>query len=314
MFKNKQIPSYYLFYFLVAYTLLQFSWWTYLLIKLNKSYLQLQAANMDVPVDWESVYHHKIMMIGGEGLVFLLIMIWGIFQIQRSFKRELDLAQQQKNFLLSVTHELKTPLASVRLALETLQKHKLDDDTQAKITGQGISEADRLNLLIEKILFSTRLDDHGLRLHLQRRDIAELINETLKTPIQTIGSKHITKLNLDEDIIAEVDEWAFKSILINLYENALKYSPNGSIVTVSLYKEGNHACLMVADEGMGIDRENRLDIYKKFYRIENEDTRSVKGTGLGLYIVKSLLDLHNAKIELMDAEPNGSKFLIYFRI
>jgi signal transduction histidine kinase len=110
-----------------------------------------------------------------------------------------------------------------------------------------------------------------------------------------------------------VDEWAFKSIVINLYENALKYSPAGSKVKISLFKDENHVCLIVEDEGFGIDIENRPKIFKKFYRIENEDTRSVKGTGLGLYIVKSLVDLHNGKIELFDNEPQGTRFQLYFK-
>jgi K+-sensing histidine kinase KdpD len=254
------------------------------------------------------------MMIGGEGLVFFLIMVWGIFQIQRSFNKELELAKQQKNFLLSVTHELKTPLASVRLALETLQKHTLDEVTQSKVTEQGICEADRLNLLIEKILFSTRLEDHGLLLHVRKRNLADLIDETLKVPIQTIGNKHSTTLKLEEDVYANVDEWAFKSIVINLYENALKYSPEGSTIKITLSKKEKQACLEIEDQGIGIDIEKWPDIYKKFYRVENEDTRKVKGTGLGLYIVKSLVDLHHAKIELSDVEPTGIKFLIYFKL
>lgn len=314
MIRKRQIPSIYLFYFLVAYTLVQFSWWTYLLINLNKSYLKLHASYVDVPFDWESIYEHKIMMIGGEGLVFFLIMIWGIYQIKKSFKRELELAKQQKNFLLSVTHELKTPLSSVRLALETLQKHKLDEKTEAKVIKQGINEADRLNMLIEKILFSTRLDDHGLNLHTQEYNLSELIETSLAVPIQTLGEAHKTILNLEQDVFANVDEWGFKSILINLYENALKYSPAGTTITVSLYQRDNQACLAVEDQGFGISAENRSNIFKKFYRIENEDTRSVKGTGLGLYIVKSLVDLHNAKVELIDIEPNGSRFLVCFKI
>jgi K+-sensing histidine kinase KdpD len=282
-------------------------------MKLNKSYLQMHAAFSPSPFDWKSLYNQKIMMIGGEGLVFFLIMVWGIFQIQRSFKRELELAKQQKNFLLSVTHELKTPLASVRLVLETLQKHNLKEETKLKVTEQGITEADRLNMLIEKILFSTRLEDQGLYLNIQEVNLADLIHATLDTAIQTIGKEHKTILEIDEKLRVKVDEWAFKSILINLYENALKYSPSGSTVKVSLFKEEHHACLMVEDEGFGISVENRANIFKKFFRIENEDTRSVKGTGLGLYIVKSLVDLHDAKIELVDKEPTGTRFQIYFK-
>ena len=313
MLGKKQIPPIFLFYFLVVYTLLQFSWWTYLLIKLNKTHLQLQSALHQSKIDWEPLYHHKILMITGEGLVFLLIMIWGIYQIQKSFNRELELAKQQKNFLLSVTHELKTPLASVRLGLETLQKHSLEENTKKRVINQGISEADRLNMLIEKILFSTQLEDHGINLYFQEVNLTELIRKTLDTPIQTIGKDHKTILDLDENIIARIDEWAFKSILINLYENALKYSPAGTSVKLSLKDDEQHIRFIVEDEGPGIAIENRSKIFKKFYRLENEETRSAKGTGLGLYIVKSLVNLHDARIEVEDNGGHGTRFTIYFK-
>ncbi len=313
MLSKKQIPPTILFYFLVVYTLLQFSWWTYLLIKLNKIYFQLRASTASEPFDWESIYQHKILMIGGEALVFFLIMIWAIFQIHKSFKQELELAKQQKNFLLSITHELKTPLASVRLGLETLEKHKLEEEVRNRVIGQAISETDRLNLLIEKILFSTRLEDHGLVLHLKTINLSELIKETLATPIQTIGKDHELMLDLDPDVMINIDDWAFKSILINLYENALKYSQKGSKVSISLKDNGHSCLLLVEDEGQGISDDDKLKIFKRFYRVENEETRSVKGTGLGLYIVKSLVNLHHARIYVEDNIPNGTRFVIDFK-
>jgi len=313
MLSKKQIPTIFLFYFLVVYTLVQFSWWTYLLIKLNKSYIQLQAKLGEVPLEWEPIFNKKIMMIMGEGFVFFLIMLLGIYQIQRSFKRELDLAQQQKNFLLSITHELKTPLASVRLGLETIQKHELDEKTKNRVLEQGISETDRLNMLIEKILFSTRLEDHGIHLNLKRTNISELINNTLEIPLQTMGVKHKNNIQVEADIFCEIDDWAFKSMLINLYENALKYSPKGSTVSVILRKSPDGCNLFVEDEGDGIADENKTKIFKKFYRVEKEETRRVKGTGLGLFIVKSLVNLHNARIEVEDNDPKGSRFIIKFK-
>jgi signal transduction histidine kinase len=292
---------------------MQFSWWTYLLIKLNKSYIKLQASITPEPVQWEAVYQHKIMMIGGEALVFFLIMLWAIFQIQKSFKRELELARQQKNFLLSITHELKTPLASVRLGLETLEKHKLEEDLRKRVIGQAISETDRLNLLIEKILFSTRLEDHGLTLQLKQINLSKLIKETLLTPSQTIGKNHQLKMKIDPDVMIEIDDWAFKSIVINLYENALKYSPKGTSITIRLRDLGNSCLLSVEDEGEGISNDFKSKVFKRFYRIENEETRSVKGTGLGLYIVKSLVILHHATIVVEDNKPNGTRFKIDFK-
>ena len=120
-------------------------------------------------------------------------------------------------------------------------------------------------------------------------------------------------MDLDENIIARIDEWAFKSILINLYENALKYSPAGTSVKLSLKDDEQHIRFIVEDEGPGIAIENRSKIFKKFYRLENEETRSAKGTGLGLYIVKSLVNLHDARIEIEDNGGHGTRFTIYFK-
>ena len=111
---------------------------------------------------------------------------------------------------------------------------------------------------------------------------------------------------------AMVDEWGFKSIVINLFENALKYSEKGSKVWVELSKKGRIATLSIADEGPGVSEENRQKIFKKFVRLQNEETRSVQGTGLGLYIVKSLVNLHHGEIECNDNSPKGTRFNVYF--
>ena len=177
---------------------------------------------------------------------------------------------------------------------------------------QGISEADRLNILIEKILFSTRLEDHGVILNPIERNISDLLKNTLETPINTIAKDHEVLLNIQPDIHAEVDEWAFKSIVINLFENALKYSVSGTKVWVDLKLNDRMVELSIADEGQGIAEEDRNKIFKKFVRLENEDTRSVQGTGLGLYIVKSLVYLHHGSIECRDNTPKGTRFTIYF--
>ena len=252
-------------------------------------------------------------MIIGEGLVFFLIMIWGIYQVQKSLNRELELAKLQKNFLLSVTHELKTPIASVRLGLETLQKHDLEKETRDKVIEQGISETDRLNILIEKILFSTRLEDHGVILNLRRKNISKLLFDTLDVPIHTIAKNYNVNLDIEKDVYANVDDWAFKSIVINLFENALKYSERGSSININLKASSEGPKLIIEDSGIGIAEENRSKIFKKFYRVENEETKSVKGTGLGLYIVKSLINLHDAKIFLENNIPTGVRFVILFK-
>ncbi|MEX1191408.1 MAG: ATP-binding protein [Brumimicrobium sp.] len=287
------------FYVLGAYVVLQFAWWGYHLIELS----QLLAEDGDVS-------HKRILMIVGEGSVFFLILLLGLWKIRSSIQKDLRLSQRQSNFLLSVTHELKTPLASSKLLLQTLLKrNQLDRKQQEELLEQAINENKRLEDMIENILTATRIENHRLKLNFET---VQLDQEVKKLVENWARERTSVKLDLEENITAKVDLFVVQVVLSNLLDNAFKYGGKNPEINVYLKKQGNQIVLGVKDKGIGVPIKFKSAIFDKFVRIGNEETRIQKGTGLGLYIVKELLNIHGGSIVYSANEPSGAHFKITF--
>jgi two-component system phosphate regulon sensor histidine kinase PhoR len=291
--------SLFLFYLLVSYVLIQFIWWSYLLFDLNT---KVYANTNELKARW--------LMIAGEGLVFLVLMAVGIIRIRINLKREAALANQQKNFLLSVSHELKSPIASIKLIFETIQKRDLEKNKLQEIASNGNKDAERLNTLVENILLSTLFDTNNYKINKEQTDFSAYLASEINKLKQTFGNHHNFLTEIENNISLPIDPFNFHSILSNLIENAVKYSPHNSTIKILLSKKGQTVILSVNDEGPGIIDEEKEKIFYKFYRIGNEETRNTKGTGLGLYIVKQLVEKHSGKIILKNNVPRGSIFEI----
>ena len=311
------------FYLLVAYVVIQFVWWTYLMVELNnenshhKTELNiLKGETLDEVVlkgnELNEKLHKRWIMIAGEGTVFVTLLLLGIFQIRKTFKKESALAQQQKNFLLSITHELKSPIASAKLQLQTLQKHELDRGKQKEIISNAIHDTDRLNNLVENILFAAKIDNGVYKLHKEKVNISELITETISQTLDSFKYKQKMVLDIEPSIFMDIDRSSFPSVFLNLFENAVKYSTENSTITIRLKKQDHKLILSVTDDGIGISDLEKKNIFKKFYRVGNEETRKTKGTGLGLYIVKYLVEQHQGTITVKNNTPKGSIFEIEF--
>ena len=327
MQKTKRPRPLLLFYILVAYVFLQFGWWTYLLIKQNNEIIALEEKVMvaedmakntfiNIPAlelektGLQQKLHKQWIMVFGEGAVFLVLLLLGILRTRNSFKKEAALAAQQKNFLLSVTHELKSPLASVRLQLETIQKRELAADKQKEILLDAIEDTDRLNALVENILVAARLDNHSYAHHPEKINLSDEVKGLTEKAAAGFARHHQLKTEIAEDIFASFDRIGFHSIFLNLLENAVKYSKPGTEIKISLAKKNGEAILAVADRGAGIPGKEKENIFGRFYRIGNEETRTTKGTGLGLYIVGLLVQEHKWKITIRDNAGGGSVFEI----
>ncbi len=302
-FKNTPRPLL-VFYLLVVYVFLQFAWWSYLLFDLNDENIRLSAQT-------EIAYHQQIrkkqLMILGEGAVFLGLLTLGVIQTRKSFKRETEAARLQKNFLLSVTHELKSPIAAVKLFLETLQRRVLEPEKQKEIVERGIAETVRLDQLVGNILLAAQLENKAFHLQIERLNISELcaafaaqFNARFSEP------RLITKLQGGLEVDADVQ--AMQSILLNLCENAVKYSEDEQCIELILQKEDNTIRLLIADRGVGVAPDERKRIFTKFYRSGNEEVRNTKGTGLGLYIVAHLCRMQQIHISVSENRPKGSIF------
>lgn len=252
----------------------------------------------------------RLWMVAGEGSVFLVLLIFGILKTRQSFKKEVLLANQQKNFLLSITHELKSPIASVKLYLQTLGKRKLDEDKQREIVTKALTETDRLHSLVENLLLATKVDRGDYTPYFEDVDLSGLVANSIEKLQAELQGKASVKGDIGAGVNIKGDRLALESIIQNLVENAAKYGGGGVEIAVSLARDKNDILLKVADNGPGIPEMEKLKVFNKFYRIGNEETRKTKGTGLGLYIVKSLVEKHNGKITVKDNQPGGAVFEI----
>jgi signal transduction histidine kinase len=320
---TKRSRPLFVFYLLVAYVFLQFAWWTYSMFQLNneisglKTELNLQKGESPQQIVYEgnainAKLHKRWVMISSEGAVFIGLLLLGVYQIRKTFKKETELANRQRNFLLSVTHELKSPIASAKLQLQTLQKRELEKEKQQEIISNAISDTERLNNLVENILLAAKIDNSTFHLHREKTALSEYITANMNQMVRLFNYRQKVVLDIEKDIQLDIDKTTFPSIIINLFENAVKYSPGHSTITLLLKKQDNKVLLAVKDEGQGISEDDKKKIFEKFYRAGNEDTRRTKGTGLGLYIVKHIAEQHHGIITVRNNTPKGSIFEVVF--
>ena len=280
-----------LFYFLVFYATAQLIWWGVLLI--------------------EAQPDRKAMIIG-EGIFFMVIFVVGALRLKKTFVREHKIQKQQQNFLLAVTHELKSPLASIKLAIQTILKRNLSDEQRNQFLSNSLKDIERLDDLVGNVLIATKLEN--LRYNFPKEDInlSELVeNVAGRLQIHSCTTQ-VIKTELEPGLQIDGDRFAITNVVTNLIENAVKYSPPCAHVTVGLVREGANVIFRVADHGIGIADNEKKMIFNKFYRVGSEETRKTKGTGLGLYIVKTVLERHRAQIRVQDNTPSGSVFEVIF--
>lgn len=302
-----------LFYILSAYILLIFMWWWYLLYNKNEKYYSLQKQfieNKESPIfsSLENEHKRQRTMIFGEGTTFIALLLIGVFLVNKNLKRQFKMAQLQSNFMLSITHELKSPLAAIKLNLETILFRALEKDKQNQLLHNSIEDVDRLNNLIENILLAAKIEQNNVLNYKSKISLSNIILETAKLS-ETYWSDFNFEKNISDNIYIVGDKLMIQSAIMNLIENAVKYSGESKKVLISLSTEDNHAQIKITDFGIPIPKQEEHFIFDKFYRIGQEENRTSKGVGLGLFIVKQVIIVHNGKIELL--QKNGIKsFLI----
>lgn len=319
-------------YIVIFYMFAAFTWWAILLNIKNKEIFnaRISALKMEMKLD-KSVVNDEIFMLDpkylaikrkhdtqqkmilGEGLVFTISLLIGIWIIMSSTKKELDAAKARKNFLLSISHELKSPLASIKLTFDTLLKRNLEKEMIDKLSHNAAKEADRMERLINDLLLATRLET----LYLPTFEPFDVV-ELTRTAVQGYKNQYsYSEIEFESEIqklIINLDKVGYISILNNLIENAIKYSKDHIKITIALKKIDDKFVLEVKDEGIGISDMDKKLIFNRFYRSGNEETRSTKGTGLGLYIAKQMAKLHNAELLVTDNIPKGTIFKLILPI
>ena len=310
-----------LFYSLVAYIVLQFLWWEVLLTRQTsqlaeeqKNISALHFADKNLLEEniqqIENKKNHQLWMHVGEGTVFLILVSLGVLKIYNTRKKENELARLQSNFLLSITHELKSPLASVKLQLQTLQKHNLEELVRNKLVQKALADNERLLRMIDNVLLASKAENENNVLRLEKINLFDALTKLVDLAFEE--HKNRIKIVATESIMVDADEQFLSIIFSNLIENAIKYSPTNSVIEINMQLQNNKTVVLVKDSGAGISDAEKENVFKKFYRIGNEETRSAKGTGLGLFITKNLCDLHNIQINISDNKPKGTVFTLKF--
>lgn len=316
----------FIFYILIVYVFSAGIWWSYLLHTKNTETFEarkialrymLQKDGMPIPIDFEQTaeyqqleqtYHRKQLMIYGEGSVLFVLLLIGFWYVHRSKQKELAIAQQQRNFLLSVTHELKSPLASIQLGLETVQRRALSQEQLHKIANHALRDTKRLHQLIQNLLLATRVET-GYSYHFNPVDLVDLLERCIEQ-LRPLFAGEMLLNAPDTPIEVQGDATTLPSVFTNLIENAIKYAPQSPQIVVNIGIEGHWAKVEVCDQGRGIPKNEKTRIFDKFYRIGNEETRKSQGTGLGLFIVKQVTEAHGGKITVGDNTPTGTVFQV----
>lgn len=225
--------------------------------------------------------------------------------------RVVRLNQQQNNFLLAVTHELKTPIAAAKLALQTATKRP-DSDIVPKMVGMAQSNISRLSILVEQILMATRFENKFTEPQKVWIELSDFFNGVLQN--MELKSEDFKRLDIQipGNLQFYADEQMLSTVIRNLVTNSIKYSEGQGKINIESQINDNNFTLIFTDEGIGISEDEKKNIFKKFYRVGEEKTRTTPGSGLGLFLVKKITEIHGGKVTVENNIPKGSKFILTF--
>ncbi|MBI5914398.1 MAG: GHKL domain-containing protein [Bacteroidetes bacterium] len=319
-------------YIIMAYMLMAFAWWSLLLFTKNKDAFYAKRDLMEIRMiaeglvkndgefeqmaDYQELltkYKRQERMIFGEACVFVITLLTGVWFINQAYFREVRANQQRRNFLLSITHELKSPIASIRLVLETLLRRELPKDKANQLATSALKENERLYELVENLLLSAKLET-AYQPHFEQLNLAELLEDLMAKLADRHPEATIALEKNDDFPTVKLDKQGIISIANNLLENAIKYADGPPEIEVRLSSSEKTVVMEFADKGTGIPDSEKKRIFDKFYRIGSEETRQTKGTGLGLYIVQQIVKAHNGRIQVLDNQPKGTVFKITFTV
>ena len=304
---------------LLMYVLAALIWWY---IALNLQNNQMQSFRLGLLLQSDPLFNEKSAKIisdrnrlatayKGEGLTFLVVVLAGAIFLRSAIMRQFRIQKQQENFMMAITHELKTPISIARLNIETLQKHTLDETKKEKILKSSLQEINRLNTLTGNILVSAQLEGGSYLFNKESLSFSQITTECCQDFINRFPNR-VWKTDIGPGIHVSGDPLLIQILINNLIDNAVKYSPPGSPISIQLSNNNREGRLVVADEGAGIAAKEHKRIFQKFYRVGNEDTRTAQGTGLGLYLCRKISQDHHMKLQVSDNIPRGSIFTVHF--
>jgi K+-sensing histidine kinase KdpD len=322
IYKKKNINRPNLVYWLLLlYIIAALGWW---FIALNMQNRQMTEYKLSLLTHDDPAYIQKVEKICserdrktagyiGEGPFILIVILVGAVFLYTAIRRQNRIHRQQQNFMMAITHELKTPISIARLNMETLQKYNLNEAQKEKILKSSLQEINRLNTLTGNILVSAQLEGGSYRFDKEFLDLSKIVSDSAQDFISRFPGRP-WHTEIETDVPFTGDPLLIQILVNNLIENAVKYSPATSPVSIVLKKKGSKGVLEVKDQGAGIPEKERKRVFQKFYRVGNEDTRTTQGTGLGLYLCSKIARDHQMTIHISANSPSGSIFAVHFNI
>lgn len=237
--------------------------------------------------------------------------VGGVIVVYQDMTKERKLEELRREFVANVSHELKTPITSIKSYTETLMKYPVDNDTKMNFLEVIDQESDRMSHIVSDLLTLTTLDyrKHDTELKLvNMTEIAKSAAERMKMPIK--DKNQSLYVDFEGDYYSYANEDDLLQVVINLISNAVKYTPEGGIIHVSSTTDGSKNYISVKDNGNGISKKDQPRIFERFYRVEKSRSRAMGGTGLGLAIAKEMVEAMNGEISLESEISKGSVFTI----
>lgn len=254
----------------------------------------------DVLDDMQHRHDAHVRMFVSEGAFFLLMVLVGGWLIVRTLQREVALVRQQTNFLSAVTHELKSPLASIRLYTETMQLRDPPLETRKRYLTMMRGDVDRLETLVGNLLAVARLEAGQFVVHAERVDLRDAVRGAVQGMGQELTERGcLVRLGdlPDDALVVYVDAAALQTVLRNLLDNAAKYG-GGHPVELTVRRDQGLALIDVRDTGIGLAEAEITKIFQKFYRVGDEMVRQAEGSGLGLYLVHALTEQSGGSVQV----------------
>lgn len=309
----------FIYWIFLTYMIAAFVWWYVSLQKQNNliADIKFQTIQLNDPALKEKTNSiqdfqlRKTKQFIGEGLTFLFLFLLGAIYVYRSLLKQLRYSNQQQNFMMAVTHELKTPISISHLNIETLLKRDLELAQQTKLLEATLKETKRLDDLSNNILLASQLDMGLYETNKQEINLSILVNDAMAS-FQERFPLRLCNIIVEDEIIIQGEKLLLQILVNNLLDNAHKYSPVNLPISIHLHKQNHKIILAVEDKGKGVPMNERDKIFEKFYRVGDESTRSAKGTGLGLYLCQKITTFHNAIIQIQSNQTEGSIFTVSF--
>jgi two-component system phosphate regulon sensor histidine kinase PhoR len=268
------------------------------------------------------VYDYKSIVLGEMktmiivAILFTLVIIAAFYVTVNALLRQKKLSEIKNDFINNMTHEFKTPLATISLAVDALRNEKVVQDRQKSEYFSGIikEENKRMNKQVETILQASLLDRREQQLNLRSIHAHTIIQEAMENfqlQLEGKGGRAELQLNAKNDLV-DADEVHFTNLISNLIDNAVKYSKDQLLIHITTHSTSKSLIVRIEDNGIGMSKETQRRIFEKFYRAHTGNLHNVKGFGLGLSYVKTIVDAHHGKIKVESLTGKGTTFTLEF--